>query len=62
MFDDQSLDIPCPRCSRKTAKTIRWLKTHDHFTCRCGSRIELDKDDLLRELKDVEKAIRDFRV
>lgn len=30
MFDDQSLDIPCPRCSRKTAKTIRWLKTHDH--------------------------------
>jgi DNA-directed RNA polymerase subunit RPC12/RpoP len=62
MFDNQSIDIPCPGCGHKTRKTIAWLKSHRHYTCRCGSRIDLDTKKFVGPLKLAEDQIaRAFR-
>lgn len=59
-LNDQKIEIPCPQCRRKTAKTIGWIKSNRHFTCICGTAIELDKAQFTREIASVEKALNDF--
>lgn len=61
MFDDQSLDIPCPECGRKTAKTIGWLKSHNQFACRCGVTINLKTEKFRRDIGSAEQRLRDFK-
>jgi transposase-like protein len=61
MFDSATINIPCPECSRKTSKTIGWIKSHNSMTCSgCGASITLDKKDLLRGLQQVDKSIQRF--
>lgn len=60
-FDDQSIDIPCPGCGHKTTKKIAWLQSNGHYTCLCGTRIDLKSDEFKRELTGAERAIEDFR-
>ena len=54
-LDSQKLGIPCPTCSKKTEKTIGWIKTHDHFTCRCGGVVTLDSD----EVREIRRGVRE---
>lgn len=57
-LDGTSLDIPCPQCDHKTAKTFGWIKAHTDFTCvGCGRTITLDRDQILGELRKAEKSI-----
>ena len=60
MFDSQTIDIPCENCNRNTPKSIRWLKSNKKFTCSCGTIINLDSSDFIRQIKDIEKSIDDF--
>lgn len=60
ILDDESIDIPCENCSSETPKTIGWLKTNSQFICSCGAVIEIDSDDLIREIKTIERSIADL--
>ena len=54
LFDNQSIDIPCPKCRKKHTKAIGWLKSNSHLACSCGANIRLDTDGLFGKLKKVE--------
>jgi hypothetical protein len=45
-FDSQVLAIACPGCGQKTRKTVEWLRSHTHFMCGCGTRVNLDAKEL----------------
>lgn len=57
LFDAASLEIPCENCGRKTKQTIGWIKTHEQFTCPCGTVINLKADQFRRELAAAEAAL-----
>lgn len=61
LFDDQSIDIPCPECRKKTARTVAQIKRQPKLTCSgCGGVIDIDAKELLRELDKAEKQARDM--
>lgn len=60
IFDSQTIDIPCPKCGKRHAKAVRWLKTNNHFTCTCGVRIDLDASEFRAKIANAEKQIRDL--
>ena len=61
ILNDHSINIPCPQCGQKTAKTLGWIKAHTDFMCAgCGRLITLDRDQLIGELRKVEKSISEF--
>lgn len=61
VFDKGKIPIPCPECSKKTTKTIAWIKSHAELTCSgCGAVIHLKKDELIAGLKKAEKSIADL--
>ena len=51
-----TIDIPCENCGRKTAKSLRWLETNNEFTCACGTVINVDGKQFVR---DLEKTLND---
>jgi len=62
MFDDASIDIPCPNCGHKNPKTIRWIKSHNELVCAgCNRTIALEKESLMRGLQQVDKSTKDFK-
>lgn len=56
-FDGRSIDVPCPGCGRKHAKTIGWIKSNDVIPCGCGANIQLDKSQFVSEMRKAEAAI-----
>lgn len=62
MDKNATIDISCPKCGEKIAKSIAWLETNDTLGCTaCGGRITLDNIEELRAtFGDVEKGISDF--
>jgi hypothetical protein len=56
-FDDQSIDIACPKCGKEHSETISWLKSHRQIACTCGARLDLELDDLLGPLEHLEDDI-----
>lgn len=57
-FDTQALDIPCPSCGQKTAKTVAWLKARDEFACpACGRVIQIDAAEFRATLQKVEQGL-----
>lgn len=57
MFDQQTIEIPCSNCGKNTKKTVGWLKTNKSFVCHCGTTINLNASNLLRELKEAERSL-----
>lgn len=60
MFENETINITCGNCSRDTPKTIRWLKTHDRFTCSCGTVVTIDSRDLNAKISDIEKRFKNL--
>ena len=56
LLDSTEIDITCPKCGRKTKKTIGWVKTHKKFTCICATDIMLDTSQLKTEIAKIEKS------
>ena len=50
LVDDISVELPCENCGRKSEKTVGWIKSHDEFTCTCGTVISLERDDVLNAI------------
>jgi ribosomal protein S27E len=62
IFDDQTLDIPCPGCNYVKQLTVVWIKAHEEYTCDgCGKTVGLDKAGLLEGLKEADDAIGDLK-
>jgi len=61
MFDTTETVIPCGQCGGKTSKSLAWLKSHDHFVCGCGTRIDVDARELIRDLKKIDRAFDDLK-
>jgi hypothetical protein len=59
VLDNQTIEIPCPKCGVKHQKTIGWLNMNDRFACSCGVTITLDKQEWgkLREVDDAFASI-----
>ncbi len=60
-FNSATINIPCPKCGRKTAKTIGWIKSNGSYVCGCGSTINLDKDQFVRGIGAAERSVDDFK-
>lgn len=58
ILDSQELPIECANCSRKTNKTIAWIKAHDELTCACGTVITIHRDELLAAVSSAEDRLR----
>ena len=56
IVDDQTLELPCPHCGKKTAKTVRWVKANQQFTCACGTAVTLDAEQFRAEIAKLDKA------
>jgi len=62
MFEKQTINIPCPECGHKTAKTVAWIKAHDKMTCGgCGREITVENDKFVAGLKEADKAVAKVR-
>lgn len=61
MFANAEIEIPCSNCSRKTKKTVAWLKNNKALVCGCGTRIEIDASQFNREMKKVQKSVDDLK-
>lgn len=59
-FDDRTLLIPCPACGHSSQKSVRWVKANNSLVCTCGETITLEPEELLRALKQSEKALTDL--
>jgi len=64
MFEDKTVEIPCPQCGRKIAKKVGQFPAHgNHETdCPgCGARIRVDADKFTRGIRDAEKGIAELK-
>ncbi len=60
MFDKEKIEIPCPGCGRKLAKTIGELRhqTQANEKCPgCGASIDLNSEGVRRGVKQAEEAL-----
>ena len=60
LLDGSEIEILCENCRRKTKKTIGWIKTHNKFTCGCGTEITLDANQFRSEIAKVERSLADL--
>lgn len=62
LLDSETVEIPCPHCSRKQRERIGKLKTNPTLTCAgCGQRIKIEADDLRKKINDIERSIAKLR-
>jgi hypothetical protein len=60
-FLDISLSIECPKCGSKSKKSLRWIKTHDEFTCHCGAIVSLKSESLQNKVASAEKGLAELQ-
>jgi len=57
IFDDGILEFTCANCGKEHPKTIGWIKANDHFTCECGARTDIERDQALEAFGRVDQAM-----
>lgn len=61
-LDSESMEFPCPHCSRKVKETLGRLKRNPNLTCNhCGKGFEADAASLKKTVKAVEKRLAKFQ-
>lgn len=62
LLDDATIDISCPKCSRKRTEKIRKLKTNPQLTCvGCGAAIQIKADELRKAIDKVDRSLADLK-
>lgn len=62
ILDNNTVDIPCPHCSKKLSERIGKLKTNPKLTCRfCQGVFTVDADQLRATTQKVDKALTDLK-
>jgi DNA-directed RNA polymerase subunit RPC12/RpoP len=61
-LDNQSIDIACTKCGRKTPKTVGWIRRYSYFDCAgCGTRINLERDQFINEATKISREFENLR-
>lgn len=60
-LDTTEIEIPCQNCSRKTKKSIGWIKSHNDFTCACGTHITIDASNFKSEIAKAERSFAELQ-
>ena len=59
-FDDKPIDLPCPTCGQKNAKTLKWVAANNQFTCKCGQVVTFDNSQFKSEYNKAKKSLADL--
>lgn len=58
IFDDATLDIPCPHCGKEMTERIGRLNQNPTLTCSaCGNLIEIKADELRSATDALQKQL-----
>ncbi len=63
MFDDETVDIACPKCGHKNSILVREFeeKAEAHFPCAgCGVGLKIDSGEFRERLERVKKELEDL--
>jgi hypothetical protein len=61
-IDDAELSLPCPKCRRRTKKTVAWVRAHTQLVCPgCSTKITLKTDELERGIRELERQFSDLK-
>lgn len=63
MFEDQTIDILCPRCSRVNSVAVRNFEEHteSHVVCvSCKAGIKIEAHEFRQRLEEVRKELEEF--
>lgn len=62
MFENQQITIACKKCGRQHKKTIGWIRTHNgsKISCSCGTDLLIDSGQFDRQIKDLEKQLKNL--
>lgn len=50
LLSDTAIRIPCFKCSSNVVKPMKWVKSHDYVSCKCGTSIKLNTPQLIVEI------------
>jgi transposase-like protein len=54
LFDDGEVELPCPKCARKTKRTLGRLRREKKFKCAgCGSDVDVDTKELEQSMRSI---------
>lgn len=56
-LDNQTIDIPCPKCGKKIKERIGRLKRDPKLVCPCGQSIQIKADELRRATDTINKSL-----
>ena len=59
--DDETIEMPCPKCHATTERTVAWLKRHKQFTCGCGTLVRVTPSTFHHEIAKVSEAVDQLR-
>lgn len=64
LLDNATIDITCPKCSRKFKERLGRLKNNPMLKCTCGASIKINaggKGGLTQGLNSVDKGLADLK-
>jgi len=64
-FEDQTIDILCPKCSHVNSVAVREFEeqTESHLVCiSCKAGIKIEAHEFRRRLEDVRKELEEFEL
>ncbi|MBV8772574.1 MAG: hypothetical protein JO166_09645 [Deltaproteobacteria bacterium] len=65
MFEDETVDIACPNCSRKNSILVREFEASSEarITCQhCGAIVKVEADEFRRRLALVRKELEEIQL
>ncbi len=58
---DTPVRITCHACGKELEKKIKWIKKNKNLKCKkCGKKIDLNKQEVKKAVRDVAQAISNF--
>jgi hypothetical protein len=60
LLGDQTVDVSCGNCGRRTRLTVRWLEANTELRCECGAIVALTTQSVRDEIAKVARTIEDI--
>ena len=62
LLSDTAIRIPCFNCSTMIVKPMEWVKNHNCISCKCGTSIDLNTQQLKSEIAIDELSYANLKV
>jgi transcription elongation factor Elf1 len=65
MFEDETVDVPCPKCGHKNSILVRDFEAaaEVHLTCQtCGTAVRVEAEEFQRQLGLVRKELEEIQL